>query len=50
MRDMPSAKRTRGAKKPGAGVAGASRERRRIVSIVEIVVADFSKDARRDKD
>jgi hypothetical protein len=40
----------RRAKKAGAGAAGASRERRRTEEIVEIMVADLSKDARRDKD
>jgi hypothetical protein len=50
VRDAPSAKRVRRAKKAGAGAAGASRERRRTEKIVEIMVADLSKDARRDKD
>jgi hypothetical protein len=50
VRDTPSAKETRRAKKPGAGVGGASRQRERKEVIVEIVVADFSKDRRREKD
>jgi hypothetical protein len=47
---MPTAKATRRAKKASAGIAGASRERRRTDEIVEIVAADLSKDTRRDKD
>jgi hypothetical protein len=50
VRDMPTAKATRRAKKASAGIAGASRERRRTDEIVEIVAADLSKDTRRDKD
>jgi hypothetical protein len=48
VRDTPSAKETHRAKKPDAGVAGASRQRQRKETIVEIVVADFSKDRRRE--
>jgi hypothetical protein len=50
VRDTPSAKVTPRAKKPGAGVARASREGLRKEAIVEIVVADLSKDARREND
>jgi hypothetical protein len=50
MRDTPSAKRIRQAKKAGDEVAGVPRERRRRTAIVEIVVADFSKDPRREND
>lgn len=47
--DVPSAKRERRPKKRGPG-RGMSGERPRKVVIVEIVVADFSKDPRREDD
>jgi hypothetical protein len=47
--DTPIAKKARRPKKRGAG-RGMSGERSRKVVIVEIVVADFSKDPRHDED